>query len=759
MSQLISSAVPGKQVAPKAPARRRPAAPPKPTAAQATVPAETEAPAASTVSTSTAPVPSEPVANERNIADRVNGAVDLGPDVQPPPAEPSLSRVKATQEPLEAPATGATVGGLPELLVTAQESDGLSGLPVTVPSSDGTLERFVDAQSVGVSDPLIAAPSNTITTEITKPHSRKRKHESVQSDANATTSEPAPSKRPKRSLARSNALVQAEVNEDATPAEAPQPSADGPTRPEVLSAANAPSVTAARPRYTRRKPAQAKAASDQTEDPLLNPQEESSSGVAPDLVKQTRRSRVAASRQVKQTKPASQPKGRGKRKLSEALVSEADRETPELPRSATDESNATPNPAVSTAKPLKRRRKPATQPSEDQHKDARMGAEAVQPPEEPKAKRKRKRKGPDPELHQIDPNTLSMFDLSRDAHHGKASEREKEMEKIDWAEVGRKRREEIERAAELRQKQQREKQKEKDRGAAQSNTDAVPSTEDRPAGANGGDEGEAQPPNEDNGNVEDIPPSQGPTLRIVNGQIVADEASLTLPNAAPADATADPNLLIEEDNDLTRRVNRLTNINNRRRDPAERVPVHRKANDRWTDFETDRFLDLLWAFGTDFGTIARYFAPRSRQQVKTKFNREERLDPVRVNNMLLHVEGTKPVWLPTSGTISLEQYAADTNQDIAFYTKYESAQHAEDVIRESMKGRREDIEAALAEEERERENRKAAKALEEQAKRGRNRAREDKRKENAGKKVGGRGGKAVGAGTMSGEAAVAEAAA
>ena len=51
----------------------------------------------------------------------------------------------------------------------------------------------------------------------------------------------------------------------------------------------------------------------------------------------------------------------------------------------------------------------------------------------------------DPEQHEVNPSTLSMFELSHDTRHGKVSEREKKMAEIDWDEVARKRREAIER--------------------------------------------------------------------------------------------------------------------------------------------------------------------------------------------------------------------------------------------------------------------------------------------------------------------------
>ena len=51
----------------------------------------------------------------------------------------------------------------------------------------------------------------------------------------------------------------------------------------------------------------------------------------------------------------------------------------------------------------------------------------------------------DPELHEIDPSKVLMYHMGHDSLLGKTSEREKKMAEIDWGEVARKRREEVDR--------------------------------------------------------------------------------------------------------------------------------------------------------------------------------------------------------------------------------------------------------------------------------------------------------------------------
>lgn len=226
----------------------------------------------------------------------------------------------------------------------------------------------------------------------------------------------------------------------------------------------------------------------------------------------------------------------------------------------------------------------------------------------------------DPELVEIDATKTTMSELVRDHGTGKTSEREKKMQGIDWVEVARKRRED------------------------------VPQAEVNQDGEGGGESESNQP---------ETPrrPQQGMQLRMVNGQIVLDEASQHIDRQAQALLDAE-NMVVDENADLTRRVNRMTWINDKRRDPAERVSVYKAKTDPWTDEETDRFYEALRMFGTDFFIISKMFAPRTRRQIKLKFVREERLDPTRIN-MALSGAQTVPM--------DLQHYAAATGLEEATF--------------------------------------------------------------------------------------------
>ncbi|KAI7699316.1 hypothetical protein KC353_g16520, partial [Hortaea werneckii] len=390
----------------------------------------------------------------------------------------------------------------------------------------------------------------------------------------------------------------------------------------------------------------------------------------------------------------------------------------------------------------------------------------------------------DPEAHEHDPATVSMWDLTIDARHGKVSDREKKMAEIDWDEVARKRYEEIEKIRNGQQQQEEEEQRQREKeeterakekqqqgedgsgeedadgnkkkkkgkkgkkkdgeneGIVQSTEGADGQADDAEAGADEDNDGNE---NEDNDNAEDDTqqPAQpsgtaaGPQLRLVNGEMVLDEESTNIAaeQAAAAEAAARDDIIVEEENDLTLRLNRLTGVNNRRRDPRERVPAWKLKSDPWGEEETDRFYSALQMFGTDFFLISKMFPPKTRKQIKLKFNREEKLDPQRVTDALLG-RAHHP-----HRPMDLQHYAQETGTEVSDYTKYDSYAHAEQVIKESLKDKEAAMQAALAEEE---ENARQAAIAEEQ----RAEAKRNLEERRAGRKARGR--KKMGAGTLGG---------
>ncbi len=68
--------------------------------------------------------------------------------------------------------------------------------------------------------------------------------------------------------------------------------------------------------------------------------------------------------------------------------------------------------------------------------------------------------------------------------------------------------------------------------------------------------------------------------------------------------------------------------------------MKREKSVKWTAIDTKKFYLSLRAFGTDFSTMAKVFPYRSRRQLKTKYKREEREHPDRIDEALNRVKPT-----------------------------------------------------------------------------------------------------------------------
>ena len=108
-----------------------------------------------------------------------------------------------------------------------------------------------------------------------------------------------------------------------------------------------------------------------------------------------------------------------------------------------------------------------------------------------------------------------------------------------------------------------------------------------------------------------------PQLKMVDGQIVFDEATLQV-TAQPSEAA---NLATMVEEDTGQGVTSASYLNR-----APSLP--------WTPEETKAFLAALQKYGTDFSLIAALFPNRNRRQIKNKFKREEKEDPRRMDLLL-----------------------------------------------------------------------------------------------------------------------------
>lgn len=207
-------------------------------------------------------------------------------------------------------------------------------------------------------------------------------------------------------------------------------------------------------------------------------------------------------------------------------------------------------------------------------------------------KRRIRKREPTPEgAEQIEiaPSVVKMSDLCKDMRTGKRSKRETELRAHELAEAERK-------------KAQQEEGRRAETPVKQTPNDKSP-TEDE----------DTSTPNKKS--------QAGPVMRIVNGEIVLDTASLQVDRHADAEKNGD-DLEDVVENSLTRKINQATY-------------GKRSKTESWDEDMTDLFYRGLRMFGTDFMVISKMFPGRSRRQIKLKFNNEERRDPQRIKETLL----------------------------------------------------------------------------------------------------------------------------
>ncbi|KAF2860911.1 hypothetical protein K470DRAFT_264108 [Piedraia hortae CBS 480.64] len=273
-----------------------------------------------------------------------------------------------------------------------------------------------------------------------------------------------------------------------------------------------------------------------------------------------------------------------------------------------------------------------------------------------------------------------MWELARDSRNGQVSERERQMRQIDWDEVKQKRREaEDQLVADAQERQERNReQRYIQLGLAlpDAGNDETEDAQAEDGTAEGESAGETAGETAEGETAETEQPTRaGPALRIVNGEIMLDEEAPE--EAPPEDDYAD--ILAQEDADLTVRRNRMVGINNRRREPADRLPPARKRggktrNGAWTTEETDMLYQHMRMWGTDFEMIAQMMPNRTRAQVKRKFLAEEKLDPVRMRETFM----AKPI------PMSIDYYAEHTGRDKSVYTQYEGLDDCMNQIKETV---------------------------------------------------------------------------
>lgn len=658
MSTLISSATSGKKAAPKAPPRRRPAGPPPPAKPAPKPTDETLENANNTtaeqqVSESAAPAPTPPPTQQPTEPHHVRFA-------QPETIPENTSQVAPTRQspPASTTATQSTSGstGTKYPPSTTVEPPSESQVQATATFENAPLgsQDITSGRVQNGTPPPVTSIEPVPATFVETPRRGKRTREPEQ-----TATDSQARKVPKRNSTRSNATVQAQIEGAAVPG---------------------PSQTPRRPPVARMM---ATAQNDEDVASLLGTAINENETNEPN---------------AESKKPVAKLKTRKAKARTRANENES------------TEAGENQQPAEKVKKPRKPRQQRAAHKSRSQsaqQENGENGGEAeddvVNAEEEQES---------DPELHEIDPESLSMFNITRQKRYGKTSEREKKMAEIDWDEVKRKRRAEAE--GEL----PTESQKNQQTGAAREDGEGGAASSKQEAAETRAVQG-------------------GLGFRIVDGEIVEDQDTLQIDRRAQAQAEIAMQAPVEEENDLTRFHNRATYLNDRKRDEKDRVPLWKSKSDPWNEDDTDRFYEALKNWGTDFQIISQLFQGKTRAQIKKKFNREEKIDPDRVTAALL---GKDPV------RMDLNAYAQAANLDVAAFNKFESLEHAQSIISESMRDKEEAMRVAVQEAE---ETERQRAVQEAQKKKGREAA-ESRKKLTQAKKAMRNKGMVWGAGTFGG---------
>ncbi|KAJ2859086.1 hypothetical protein GGI22_003099 [Coemansia erecta] len=150
-------------------------------------------------------------------------------------------------------------------------------------------------------------------------------------------------------------------------------------------------------------------------------------------------------------------------------------------------------------------------------------------------------------------------------------------------------------------------------------------------------------------------------VRIVDGKVVLDSASLVISRSDMAGAGDEP-LEIVDESARPRFVNSLTYVQKR------------ASRKRWTNEETEEFYVALRRYGSDFEMMAAAMPGRNRYDIRNKFKVEERKNARRVTDTLLAQRSPPPTPLSATKVATIELHSdGDNEQQTAMLKTYSVA--------------------------------------------------------------------------------------
>ncbi|KAI4095593.1 MAG: hypothetical protein LQ344_001524 [Seirophora lacunosa] len=204
----------------------------------------------------------------------------------------------------------------------------------------------------------------------------------------------------------------------------------------------------------------------------------------------------------------------------------------------------------------------------------------------------------------ITPGAVKMAELCKDSRKGKKSDTLRALQDRDKEELAKKKQKELQQLVECQEPP------DPDATGEQASSGAV-------------DDGPARSGEETSTRQEDVVREVADTYVDEHGQIRINTDSLRIDRHAQVAAAREQDQ--EEavvENDLSKPA--INSATYSKREPFS----------SWPEQLTDEFYEALRTFGTDFGMIGRMLR-KTRRAVKLKFNREEKADPLRVNQALL----------------------------------------------------------------------------------------------------------------------------
>ena len=140
--------------------------------------------------------------------------------------------------------------------------------------------------------------------------------------------------------------------------------------------------------------------------------------------------------------------------------------------------------------------------------------------------------------------------------------------------------------------------------------------------------------------------SIAPQVEVVDGEIVINRQSLSM--KAQVEPLMKPERRVEESGNKLSAFSYSGYL----------------APEKWTKEDTTKFYTALEQFGTDFGTIQKFFPKRERKQIKSKFRREEKANPEKIE-MALNTHRQMSEEVCVQNLKKLVQMMQDAEQDNA----------------------------------------------------------------------------------------------